>query len=157
MPILSKTNLQKLYEIDEHLWLEETINLLKKNRLNKLDIVNLIGELESLSRKDLNKALSLLRQIIIHITLLEYWQEEYQRNYRHWQSEVSIFRFDLNDHLTTNLRNKLKQRLNEQYQKAIKVVEKKTGLTRSIFPVNCPYTLEHLLNENWLPNQPENE
>ncbi|MFN9555727.1 MAG: DUF29 domain-containing protein, partial [Dolichospermum sp.] len=65
--------LQRLYEIDDYLWLEETIKLLKAKNLENLDLENLIEELESLGRNDLNKVRSLLRQIIIHILLLEYW------------------------------------------------------------------------------------
>ena len=65
MQIVTKTDLQKLYEIDEHLWLEETIKLLKKNRLDLLDVENLIEELEELSRRDRQKAASLLRQVLV--------------------------------------------------------------------------------------------
>ncbi len=31
-----------LYEIDQQLWLEETIKLLKENRLDELDVIHLI-------------------------------------------------------------------------------------------------------------------
>ncbi|GFE69656.1 hypothetical protein CFPU101_22660 [Chroococcus sp. FPU101] len=41
----AKTRLKNLYEVDEHLWLEETIKLLKANRLDELDVENLIEEL----------------------------------------------------------------------------------------------------------------
>ena len=83
--MLNKTpnQLQRLYEIDDYLWLEETIKLLKAKNLENLDLENLIEELESLGRNDLNKVRSLLRQIIIHILLLEYWHDEYDRNHRH--------------------------------------------------------------------------
>ena len=74
MQTVTKNDLKKLYEIDDHLWLEETIKLLRENRLNGLDIENLIEELESLSRRDKAKVKSLLEQIIIHVLLLQYWQ-----------------------------------------------------------------------------------
>ncbi len=47
--------LQFLYEQDEHLWLTETIKLLKENRLAELDIQHLIEELEALSKRDKNR------------------------------------------------------------------------------------------------------
>lgn len=59
------TNLKQLYETDENLWLEETIKLLKQKQFNQLDLENLIEELISLGKRDLAKAKSLLRQIII--------------------------------------------------------------------------------------------
>lgn len=38
------TKLKQLYEIDDYLWLLETIELLKQNKLNELDLENLIKE-----------------------------------------------------------------------------------------------------------------
>ena len=149
--MLNKTpdQLQKLYEIDDYLWLEETIKLLKTKDLDNLDLDNLIEELESLRRNELNKVRSLLRQIIIHILLLEYWQEEYDRNYRHWQGEIIAFRDDLNNSLTTTLKNKLVQELDHIYNVAVKVVVQKTGLASNLFPDHCPYSLEQLFDDNF--------
>ncbi len=70
--------LQFLYEQDEHLWLTETIKLLKENRLAELDIQHLIEELEALSKRDKNRVESFLRQIIIHLLLWQYWLEEFE-------------------------------------------------------------------------------
>lgn len=67
------TKLKQLHETDENLWLEETIELLKQKQFNQLDLENLIEELISFGTRDLAKAKSLLRQIIIHILLLQYW------------------------------------------------------------------------------------
>ncbi|MDK2409579.1 DUF29 domain-containing protein [Aphanizomenon sp. PH219] len=147
------TQLKKLYEIDDYLWLEETIKLLKTKDLDNLDLDNLIEELESLRRNELNKVRSLLRQIIIHILLLEYWQEEYDRNYRHWQGEIIAFRDDLNNSLTTTLKNKLVQELAHIYNVAVKVVVQKTGLASNLFPDHCPYSLEQLFDDNWYPQK----
>lgn len=49
--VSSNLSLKELYEIDEHLWLEETIKLLKANHLEELDLENLIEELENLGRR----------------------------------------------------------------------------------------------------------
>jgi hypothetical protein len=63
------SSLKSLYEQDEHLWLTETIKLLKENRLEQLDIENLIEELEDLTKRDKNRVESFLRQITIHLLL----------------------------------------------------------------------------------------
>lgn len=143
------TNLKQLYKSDENLWLEETIKLLKQRQFNQLDLENLIEELISLGKRDLAKVKSLLRQIIIHILLLEDWQVEYEINYRHLIGEIKTFRYDLNNHLTTNLINKLQDDLENIYQSAVDFVKIKTDLT--IFLEKCPYTLVQLLDENYLP------
>lgn len=147
--LYTKNDLKNLYEIDDHLWLEETIKLLKANRLDELDVENLIEELESLSKKDRNKAVSLLEQVIRHLLLLQYWSEEYQNNSADWEAEIVSLRTQLIRHLTTNLRQPLEQELNLIYQDALRYVIKKTRL--NTFPTTCPYTLKQLLNENWQP------
>jgi hypothetical protein len=143
------TELKQLYEIDDNLWLEETIELLKQRQFNQLDIENLIEELTSLGKRDLAKAKSLLRQIIIHLLLLQYWQVEYERSDRHWIGEIKTFRYDLNNHLTTNLTNKLQDDLENIYQSAVDFVKIKTDLTD--LPENCPYTVLQLLDDSYLP------
>ncbi|WP_413173386.1 DUF29 domain-containing protein [Anabaena azotica] len=150
---ITQNQLRQLYEIDDYLWLEETIKLLKTKDLDNLDLDNLIEELESLGRNELNKVRSLLKQIIIHILLLEYWQDEYDRNCSHWEGEIIAFRYDLNHSLTTSLKNKLILELEEIYQLSRKLVSKKARLSSNLFPENCPYSLEQLLDDNWYPEK----
>ncbi|NEP55959.1 MAG: DUF29 domain-containing protein [Symploca sp. SIO2G7] len=151
MSNLTKPTLKHLYETDEYLWLEATISLLKTNSLEELDLEHLIEELESLGKRDLNKVRSLLRQIIVHLLLLEYWQEEQERNHRHWQGEITAFRADLRDALTTSLENKLKEDLEFIYRTALKIVLQKTGLPQNTIPDNCSYSFQQLLDDNWYP------
>jgi hypothetical protein len=155
MLTLTQNNLRELYEVDDYLWLEETVKLLKTKNWDNLDLENLIEELESLGKNNFNKVRSLLRQIIIHILLLEYWQQEYERNYRHWKGEIIAFRDDLNNSLTTTLKNKLSlsQELETIYNVSKKFVIQKTGLHQKLFPDNCPYSLEQLLDDNWYPEK----
>ncbi|NCO76398.1 MAG: DUF29 domain-containing protein, partial [Cyanobacteria bacterium] len=42
MIVNTAEKLKELYEIDDHLWLEETIKLLKEKKFNQLDLENLI-------------------------------------------------------------------------------------------------------------------
>lgn len=143
------TNLKKLYEIDDHLWLLETIELLKQKKIQELDIENLIEELESLARKDKNAVASLLEQVIRHLLLLQYWTVEMDRNSAHWQAELYGFRNQLKRKLTTNLRNYLQETYSEIYKDALGYVKIKTQF-KVDFPEECPYTLEQLLEQNYL-------
>jgi hypothetical protein len=152
MIMLTQTNFKKLYELDFYLWIEKTIEILKIQNLNDLDLENLIEELESLGKRDFNKVRSLLRQIIVHLLLLEYWSEEYDRNYRHWRSEIVAFRDDLRENLTTTLKNKLIQEMESIYSVALNVVINKTGLFEENMPLDCPYFFQHLLDKNWYPH-----
>ncbi len=154
MTTSSQTHLNLLYDTDDYLWLLETIKLLKENRLSELDIEHLIEELEDLSRRERNRVSRFLEQIIRHLLLLQYWTIEVERNQNHWRAEIQSFRTQLRKYLTTNLRNYLVEELDSIYQDARDYVQEKTAFAVH-FPVDCPYTLEQLLDKTWLPS-PEN-
>ena len=143
------TDLQSLYEIDESLWLEETIILLKEKRFQYLDLNNLIEELEALGKRDKNAVASLLEQIIRHLLLLQYWTEEQEINGNHWQTEIIGFRNQLERLLTNNLQNYLHSELEKIYKGALKYARQKTKF-KIDFPEYCPYSLDQLLDENYL-------
>ncbi|MBF2057517.1 MAG: DUF29 domain-containing protein [Cyanobacterium sp. T60_A2020_053] len=151
MAVKEKINLKELYEIDDYLWIEETINLLKEKRLAELDLDNLIEELEDLGRERKLAMVSLLEQVIIHLLLLDYWDVEYDINYRHWQSEIRSFRRQINKRMTTNFYNYLDNNLIDSYGYCRKYVVNKSGL--DTFPQQCPYTLEKLLDQDWFPQK----
>ncbi|MBF2058013.1 MAG: DUF29 domain-containing protein [Cyanobacterium sp. T60_A2020_053] len=150
MTVIDKIDLKELYEIDDHLWLEKTINLLKEQKFNDLDLENLIEELESLARRDKLAIKSLLQQIIRHLLLIQYWESERERNYPHWQSEIISFRIQINDQMTKNFYNYLEDNINKIYQDARKYVKAKSRL--DTFPLECPYILTQLLDEDWFPS-----
>ncbi len=150
MQILTNNNLRELYEIDDNLWLEETVKLLKEKRFEDLDLENLIEELEALSRRDKAAVASLLEQIIRHLLLLEYWPAEYEYNGYHWRGEVINFRNQLKGRLTKNLENHSEDNLNQIYDNAVRYVKQKTKYSVN-FPENCPYSLAQLLDDDYLP------
>ncbi len=149
--VQSQSNLKELYERDDYLWVKKTIQILKENKFNELDLENLIEELEDLGREKKNKVESLLRQIIIHLLLLEYWSQEYQYNAAHWRAEITEFRFQINGILTKTLQSYLASKIELIYQNSVKYTQRKTNL--NIFPEKCPYTLEQLLDEDWFPTK----
>ncbi|TRT77925.1 MAG: DUF29 domain-containing protein, partial [Microcystis aeruginosa Ma_AC_P_19900807_S299] len=73
-------DLKTLYEIDDSLWLEETIELLKAKKFDALDLDNLIEELEDLGNEKKFRVASFLQQIIRHCLLLQFWTSERKYN-----------------------------------------------------------------------------
>jgi len=143
-------DLKTLYEIDDSLWLEETIELLKAKNFEALDLENLIEELEDLGNEKKFRVASFLQQIIRHCLLLQFWTREREYNQAHWRSEIINFKDELNTYLTTNLRNYLEHNLATIYEKALRYLRQKTD-NKVNFPDTCPYSLEELLAPNWLP------
>jgi hypothetical protein len=99
-----------------------------------------------------NAVASLLEQIIRHLLLYQYWTEETEINGHHWQAEIVSFRNQLKRRLTGNLRNYLSEEMLDIYADALKFVEVKTKF-KVDFPQECPYTLEQLLNVDFLGNE----
>lgn len=143
------TNVKHLYESDYLQWLEETVSLLKSRHLEALDYDNLIEELEALGRAEKRAVTSLLEQVMRHLLLYQYWTVEYEYNANHWEAEIISFRNQLKKYLTTNLYQYLENNLDAIYDDARDYVKAKTKLNS--LPDVCPYSLEQLLDKNWLP------
>ncbi len=63
---------------------------------------------------------SLAYQIILHKLLIQYWYKASERNRNHWRSQINNFQFQLNNELTTNLKNHSSDRLEKIFLKAKK-------------------------------------
>jgi hypothetical protein len=151
MESLTKTSLKDLYELDYLAWHEKTLELIKSKNVTALDLENLSEVLENLVRDIKRSGESYLKQIIIHLLLIEYWESE-KFNHRHWCAEIINFRDELERDMTANLRKHLEKKRESIYQKSFKYVVMKTGLNNKIFPHQCPYSLEQLLDENCFPD-----
>ncbi|MCL1467297.1 DUF29 domain-containing protein [Argonema galeatum A003/A1] len=82
---------------------------------------------------------------------LQYWTSESDYNAVHWQEEIYTFRIQLRRRITTNLRNYLESELNSIYKDALGFVKIKTQNAVSFLP-ECPYSLDQLLDIEWLPS-----
>ena len=147
-------------------WLLEQARLLRDRQFQELDIDNLIEELEALVRGEKSSVEQFAYLIMFHLLLVEYWHEqsEWNRNQRcdpsevssdweraprDWEAEITGFRLQLNNKLTTNLRNHLAQRLDFLYGKAYQAAVKKTksSIKGDRFPQERQYSLEDIIND----------
>jgi DNA polymerase III gamma/tau subunit len=150
MLTIKVNDLKQLHDLDDAQWLEETVSLLKKHQFQQLDLDHLIEELEDLGREKKNTVASLLEKIIRHLLLLQYWTRESEYNTVHCQEEIYTSRTQLGRKMTTHLRNYLEKELNSIYQDVLGFVKIKT-MSAVTFPAQCPYSLEQLLDRDWLP------
>jgi hypothetical protein len=146
------SELKQLYEQDYYLWLEKTTELLKAGQLNQLDRENLIEEIENLGRSEKRAVASFLKQLIKYLLLYYYWQAERQWSGQGWLEEVSNFRFELSQYLDSKtLRNYAEQELNTIYTRARKEATIKSNI--AYIPVNCPYSLEQILDDDFIATE----
>jgi hypothetical protein len=153
-----KNKLQNLYDTDYNLWVLETVKHLQNREFNCVDWENLIEEVLDLSRRDKRKLESLLMRLTEDLLILQYWQSEKERNRGHWQREITNFRKQIKRLLedSPSLENYLKDRLERCYQDGRDLSVQHSQLPLNTFPENPIFTLEQVLDENWLPHQLEN-
>ncbi len=130
-------------------WLLEQAQLLRDRNFQHLDIDNLVEEIEALVRGEKSSVEQFAYLIMLHLLLIEYWYEESEWNRNHWEAEITGFRLQLNNKLTTNLRKHLAQRLDFLYSKAYQAAVKKTksSIKGDRFPQERKYSLEDIIND----------
>jgi hypothetical protein len=144
------SNQQNSYETDFYAWTQHQAALLRTRRLNELDIVNLIEEIEGLGRSEKRELESRLKVLLMHLLK---WQFQPARRSRSWLATIRNQRNELRKLLRDNpsLAANLTRILDEAYQDARYEAEAETGLAISVFPQSCPYLIEHTLQIDWLP------
>lgn len=142
----------KLYEEDFVLWLDETLKHLQTRDIQSLDWERLTEEIAALGREQRHLVESYLKQLIKHLLLYQYWQSERDYCVNGWKEEIRNFRDELALRLSSKtLYNYLLDRFGLIYGKARKLAIDKTGLPPETFPEVCPYSLEQVLDDTFLP------
>ncbi|MFB2834471.1 DUF29 domain-containing protein [Floridanema evergladense] len=144
------TAITSLYEQDFHLWLETNINLLKEGNFAEIDLENLLEELESMGRSDKNALKSNLKILLMHLLKYKYQPEKRTNS---WRYTIIEHRQRLRDTFKTSpsLSRFFEEIFHESYQDARELAAAQTGLSIKIFPPESPFTVEEVLNADFLP------
>ncbi|MFZ2726623.1 MAG: DUF29 domain-containing protein [Methylococcaceae bacterium] len=139
------------YQKDFYGWTQQQAFLLKAGRLNELDIVNLLEEIETMGRSEKRELDNRLTVLLVHLLK---WQYQPVRRGKSWQLTIEGQRDNCFDVLEDN--PSLKPQLNDimlrAYSKARTLAAKETGLDKSMFPLNNPWTLAQLLDSEFYPD-----
>jgi hypothetical protein len=135
-----------LYEHDFRLWIQQHIELLQQGRVNELDTIHLIEELQDMGRSSTRELESRLKILIAHllkwqfqyVTLASQWQ---QFEGKSWRNTIIQQRSDLLDLLEDipSLQRELPNAIAKMYPKAVQYAVDETGLSSATFPQICPY------------------
>ncbi len=138
------------YLTDYSVWINQTTQLLREQRWHELDLPNLIEEVESLGKSERRAVTSQLTRLLLHLLK---WQYQPQRRSDSWLDSITDARTQIELALvdSPSLKNYPAQQLAESYQLARRQAAAQTGLKISVFPEVCPYSLELVLAESWLP------
>ena len=145
-----------LYSQDYYAWVKEQIRLLYLRQFDQLDLENLPDELDTLAWLTQREIETNLEIICNH--LLKY---KYAREYLNdepccssWRSALWMARDNIADQLreSPSLRDYPAEELDFQYEMAISHVYQETKLPDDTLPQNCPWTIDQVLSEDWLPD-----
>ncbi|MEH2008290.1 DUF29 domain-containing protein [Nostoc sp.] len=138
------------YTADFNLWIEHTAQLLRSHRWQEVDVEYLIEEVEGLGKSERRAIASQLTRLLLHLLK---WQYQPQRRSDSWLDSITDSRtqIELAIEDSPSLKSYPTEQLEESYQRARCQAAKQTGMLISVFPQQCPYSLELVLDEDWLP------
>jgi hypothetical protein len=140
----------QLYNQDYYQWIQETVKILEQRNFQELDLDNLIEEIQDLA---LNEKQIVETNLIVVLKLLLKWQ--YQPKQRSGEIKASIrrHRYQIRDDLkvSPSLKTYLSEIWLESYQEARLQAADETESAIATFPEQCPYTIENILNTDYLP------
>jgi hypothetical protein len=140
------------YEQDFPLWAERQAALLRAKRFDELDLDHLIEEVEDLSRRERDTVESHVETVLEQLMKLALSSAERPR--RGWLVTVDKQRARLARKLTTTLRSHLEAELPALYAGLRRPVARqleKHGVPPDALSAACPYTLDQILDPDWLP------
>jgi len=140
-----------LYEQDFMAWIEETIACLRRGDWGKIDVENLIEELDSLGKSQRREIDSRMRVLIAHLLK---WVAQPESRSSSWRGTIDEQRFELKRLLkmSPSLERFLTRSINEVFDSARRLAALDTGFDVSNFPATCPFEIERLLDENFWPD-----
>ncbi len=139
-----------LYEADFYRWTREQSQFLGDREWEKLDIECLVEELVELGNRHEQQLESRLRILLAHLLK---WQFQAERRSNSWQATIREQRRGTKRLLDKNpsLKSYLPEAFAIGYEDGLDLAVKETNLSFDTFPLECPYSLEQVLNNNFLP------
>lgn len=142
--------IKSLYKTDFNRWLEETTTLLKKGDFTKLDLENLIEEIEDMGNNRKDALESNLMRVLQHLLK---WKYQPQKRSNSWKASITEHSLRLNKAFkkSPSLRRYFEEVFDECYQDARLITAQETGIALEVFPANCPFATTDILNPQYLP------
>ena len=131
-------------------WVTEQVELLRAGRIAEADIESLVDEIESLGKSERRELDNRLRELMMYL-IKWHWQPESRGN--GWLVSISKQRDGIRDVLddSPSINSKLADAACKAWPLAMRYAALETGIDVRVFPSECPWGLDDVLNEQWLP------
>ena len=138
------------HDTDYHQWTVEQGRLLREGKLDLLDRDHLAEEIEGLGRSEKREIESRMTVLLMHLLR---WMYQSGKRKGGCEACIRVSRRDLKKVLSENpsLRNYPAAQLADVYLGARVEAEKETGLDFETFPDNCPFSIDEILKDGFLP------
>jgi hypothetical protein len=142
------------YERDFHAWCMEQAAALRGRARpgvnDGLDYANLAEEIECLGRSQRSAIRSQLRIILLHLLK---WRHQPQKRSDGWTTSMANGRNAIEVEIedSPSLARFPGEVLESAYTKAVREAERETGIPTRNFPAKCPFTIEQVLDFDFLP------
>jgi hypothetical protein len=148
---LPETAARADYEGDFFAWTQEQAKILRAHRTAGLDWENLAEEIDSMGRRDRRELESRLRLMLHHLLK---WRVQPGLRGRSWQRTLIEQRRQAEKLLneSPSLRPQVPALIDEAYPDALADAIDETGLGPQTFPAECPFTVEQILDPQYLPD-----
>jgi hypothetical protein len=141
------------YESDFFAWTQAQATALRAKDWAALDVEHLAEEIDSLGRSDRRAITHQLERLLTHLLKWAYQPQQRPRYGRSWRRSLRQARAAISDLIeeSPSLQDYPAQRLTLAYQRALRLAANDTGLPLAAFPEACPWSLEQILDEDFLP------
>lgn len=137
-----------LYEADFYAWTLEQSKLLQNGDLQKLDIINLVEEIESLGKQQRQELRNRLGILIGHLLKWDYQPEKRSKS---WRVTIRSQRREIETILTENpsIKPYLTEAIAKGYKAGLDLVALETPLDYQDLPEDPIYTIQQLLDPDF--------
>lgn len=140
------SKLLRLYKRDFVAWADEQTILLQQRRFDELDLANLVEEVKDLGGKHRDAIESQLTRLLLHLLK---WQYQPGKRSTSWFATIKESRKQITRliHKHPVLKLHIETSLLQCYMYAREDASDETGLSISIFPLECPYDIDDILGD----------
>lgn len=140
----------ELYDKDFAEWTRHNAELLRSGRASEADLAHIAEEIEDMGKREQRSLHNRFVRLIEHLLK---WQYQPERRGSSWTRTIVVQRIGIQRLLSANpsFRPALSEIVADAYADAVRVVGAVTKQPHTSFPQSCPFTVEQLLNEDYLP------
>ena len=138
------------YDTDFYGWANEQASLLRAGQFSAADMENIAEEIESMGSSQRKELRSRLVVLLLHLLK---WQLQPKGRCSSWETSIRVQRNDLAIHIRYNpsLKPQVPDAILSAYENAQLLAAEETKLPNSMFPGECPYSFEQIMDRDFFP------